>query len=193
MKRHRPTTRALSLLALLAVAPAPAPGAHNAAGAVRPGGPRPPAWGASAGAGRRTPGAGRPQLRCSPGRLRRGDTLTLTMPARHGGYLAVVNPRGKYFFLTSGDAQTAASEKGAGANPSLTAEAFARLRRLRLDTAATKALDYEGSAGERRAEPVFRETGWYEVLVSDRSFERDEPSADGRCRIYYSDRGREGR
>jgi hypothetical protein len=190
MRRYRLTTCALSLLTLFAAAPAP--GAYSASGAIRPGEPRASAGGA-ADVRRRTSTTVEPQLRCSPGRLRRGDTLTLTMSARHGGYLAVVNPRGKYFFLTSGDTETAASEKSAGANPSLTADAFGRMRRLRLNTAATKSLDYEAPAGERRAEAVFCETGWYKVLISDRSFEREEPSADGQCRIYYSDQSREGR
>ncbi|HVF45023.1 MAG TPA: hypothetical protein VM936_18505 [Pyrinomonadaceae bacterium] len=181
MKRYRLTTCALSLLTLLAVAHA----ARDASGAS----PRR----TSAGTQRRPSNAVRPQLRCSPGRLRRGDTLTLSMPAGHGGYLAVVNPRGKYFFITSGDAAAVASEKGAGANPSLTADAFGRMRQLRLGTAATKAVDYESPTGERRAESVFRETGWYKVLVSDRSFEREEPSAEGQCRIYYSDQRSKGR
>jgi hypothetical protein len=40
-------------------------------------------------------------LRCSPHRIYRGDTLTLEMSERYGGYLTVVNPRGDYQFLNS--------------------------------------------------------------------------------------------
>jgi len=112
------------------------------------------------------------------------------MPARHGGYLAVVDPAGTYFFITAGDAETAATEKGMGAEPSLTADAFRRMRQLRLSTTETKAVSYVSPAGDRRAESVFREAGWYKVLISTRSFEREEPTADGQCRVYYSDRGR---
>lgn len=193
MKRYRLTTCAVSLLTLLAAAPATVSEARDASGAMTPGGPRASAGVLTADVQRRTPNAARPQLRCSPRSLRRGDTLKLTMSARHGGYLAVVNPAGKYFFLTSGDAETARSERSAGAYPSLTADAFGRMRQLRLDTATTKALDYESTAGERRAEAVFSEAGWYKVLVSDRSFEREEPSADGQCKVYYSARSRKGR
>lgn len=181
MKRYRLKTCALSLLTLFALAPA----ARDASAAST--------RRTSVNAQRRTSNAARPQLRCSPARLRRGDTLTLSMPVRHGGYLAVVDPNGTYFFLTSGDAEALASERNAGANPSLTAEEFRRMRQLRLGTAETKAVSYVNPAGSRRADAVFGATGWYKVLISRRSFEREEPSADGQCRIYYSDRGRVGR
>ena len=181
MKRYRLTTCALSLLTLFAVAPA----ARDASAA--------PPRRTSASVQRRTSNNARPQLRCSPGRLRRGDTLTLSMPARHGGYLAVVDPNGTYFFITSGDAEALASERNAGANPSLTADAFRSMRQLRLSTTETKAVSYVNPAGGRRADAVFGETGWYKILISHRSFEREEPSADGQCRIYYSDRRRGGR
>lgn len=182
MKRYRLKTCALSLLTLLAVAPAAARDASAATARRTP-----------ASVQRRTSNAARPQLRCSPARLRRGDTLTLSMPARHGGYLAVVDPNGTYFFITSGDAEAVASERNAGANPSLTADEFRRMRQLQLSTAETKAVSYVNPAGGRRADAVFGEAGWYKVLISNRSFEREEPSADGQCRIYYSDRGRVGR
>ncbi|HEY0100540.1 MAG TPA: hypothetical protein VGB76_16460 [Pyrinomonadaceae bacterium] len=130
------------------------------------------------------------QLRCTPRRLRRGDTLTLTMPARHGGYLAIVNPRGKYFFLTSDDSGARTFEKNAGVNPSLSATEFGGMQQLQLSTTDTKAIDYEGSQEKRRAETVFRQTGWYKVLISDTSLERDEPSPQGQCRVYYVNKSR---
>jgi hypothetical protein len=133
------------------------------------------------------------QLRCTPGRLRRGDTLTLALSAPHGGYLAIVNPRGKYFFITSDDAGAQAFEHGAGVNPQLSATAFSRMNELRLSTADTKAIDYDSKAAARRAETVFRQTGWYRVLVGAQSFERSEPSPDSACRVYYVNEGRKRR
>lgn len=134
--------------------------------------------------------AAQTQLRCTPGRLRRGDILTLSMPAQHGGYLAIVNPRGKYFFLTSGDAGARTFEKNAGVNPFISTTEFSVMQELKLSTADTKAIDYESSRGARRAETIFRQTGWYKVLVSDRSLESDQPSPEGQCKVYYANKGR---
>src|SRR3712207_9468834 len=64
-------------------------------------------------------------------------------------------------------------------------DAFRSMRQLRLSTTETKAVSYVNPAGGRRADAVFGETGWYKILISHRSFEREEPSADGQCRIYY--------
>ncbi|HKP72123.1 MAG TPA: hypothetical protein VJT82_04240, partial [Pyrinomonadaceae bacterium] len=90
MKLPQLRTCTLSLLTLLVAAPA-SPSPHA----------RMPATTRARTSAASTPNASQGQLRCTPRRLQRGDTLTLDMPAQHGGYLAVVNPRGKYFFLTS--------------------------------------------------------------------------------------------
>jgi hypothetical protein len=177
MNRLQLTTRALCLFVLLGLAHTP-----RAASTPRMAHAR-----ASATHNARTPQA---QLRCTPRRLRRGDTLTLAMPARHGGYLAIVNPRGKYFFLTSDDSGARTFEKNAGVNPFISASAFSAMRRLQLSTTDTKAIDYEDARGTRRAETVFRQTGWYKVLVSDTSLERDEPAPEGQCRVYYVSKSR---
>lgn len=176
MNRSQLTTRALCLLMLFGFALAPraavTPVAHAHTSATHKA---------------RAPQA---QLRCTPRRLRRGDTLTLAMSARHGGYLAIVNPRGKYFFLTSDDSGARTFEKNLGVNPFISASEFSGMQQLQLSTTDTKAIDYEGSQGKRRAETVFRQTGWYKVLVSDTSLERDEPSPEGQCRVYYVNKNR---
>ena len=141
----------------------------------------------------RTARAPQAKIRCTPRRLRRGDTLTLSMQAGHGGYLAIVNPDGKYFFITSNDEGARTFEKNAGVSPFLSVADFSRMRQLRLSTADTKAIDYEGSQETRRAEAVFRRAGWYKVLISDTSFERDEPSPEAQCSVYYAGNNRQGR
>lgn len=170
------TTRALCLLMLLGLALVPraaiTPNAQARASAPH------------------NAGAPQAQLRCTPRRLHRGDTLTLAMPARHGGYLAIVNPRGKYFFLTSDDSGARTFEKNLGVNPFISASEFSSMQQLQLSTTDTKAIDYEGSRETRRAETVFRQTGWYKVLISDTSLERDEPSPEGQCRVYYVNKSR---
>lgn len=123
----------------------------------------------------------------------RGDTLTLALSSPHGGYLAIVNPRGKYFFLTSDDTGANAFERSAGVNPQLSATAFSQLSELQLSTTDTKAIDYSSPAAARRAESVFRQTGWYRVLVGTTSFERGEPAPDAACRVYYVNQDRKRR
>lgn len=170
------TTRALRLFMLLGLALTPCanitPGAH-----ARMHEPR----------NARAP---QDQLRCTPRRLRRGDTLTLAMPARHGGYLAIIDPHGKYFFLTSADPGARAFEKNLGVNPFLSVTEFSSMQQLQLSTTDTKAIDYESSRKPRRVKTVFQQTGWYKVLISDTSLERDEPSPQGQCRVYYGNKSR---
>jgi hypothetical protein len=129
-------------------------------------------------------------LRCSPRRLYRGDTLTLEMPERHGGYLAVVNPRGDYLFLTSDQAETKESERKAGVHPLMSTTEFGGMRQLKLSTNDTRALDYnkKGLRGGRRAAAVFQQTGWYKVMLGQTSFEQEDPPFDAMCRVYYVNR-----
>jgi hypothetical protein len=129
-------------------------------------------------------------LRCSPGKLYRGETLTLAMPERHGGYLAVVNPHGDYMFLTSDQAETEESDRRAGVHPLISMTEFGGMRQLKLSTSDTRALDYnkKGSRGGRRARAMFQQTGWYKVMLGQTSFEQEDPPVDAMCRVYYVNR-----
>jgi hypothetical protein len=129
-------------------------------------------------------------LRCSPRRLYRGDTLTLLMPDKHGGYLAVVNPRGDYLFLTSDQAETQESDRRAGVHPLISTTEFGGMGQLKLSTNDARALDYnrKGVRGGRRAAAVFQQTGWYKVMVSQTSFEQEDPPFDAMCKVYYVNR-----
>lgn len=177
LNRRQLTTHVLCLLTLLGVTLPPAPHAVVPVARARVAAPR----------------AAQAKLRCTPQRLRRGDTLTLSMQSSHGGYLAIVNPEGKYFFITSNDEGARAFEKNAGVSPFISATDFSRMRQLRLSTTGTKAIDYESPQETRRAEAVFRQSGWYKVLIGDTSFERDEPSPEALCRVYYAGNNRQGR
>ena len=131
-------------------------------------------------------------LRCSPQRLYRGDTLNIEMPAPHGGYLAVVNPAGKYFFLTSDTPEASRSEREAGAHPVINATDLININSLQLATTEAKAVDWakHWRAGKGRAEKIFNRIGWYKLLISHMNFERDNPSYDAMCRVRYINRQR---
>lgn len=124
-------------------------------------------------------------LRCEPERLRRGDTLTVELAAPHGGHLTVVNPRKRFFFLTAEGAQDA--DRKAGAEPLVGVEEFSRMSQLRIDTSRAKAVDWsrEWPGGEGEAEPVFSQTGWYEILVGAESIEQEGAPYDFKCRVHY--------
>lgn len=149
-----------------------------------------PTVGAGAGPAAATEAQG---LRCTPRTLYRGETLSVSLPEQHGGYLALVNPRGGYMFLTSDETQEA--DRSAGVSPLITRQDFESMRELRLSTTSARARDYnrKGARSMGRVLPVFRQTGWYRVLVSRNSFEQEEPAYDASCRVYYVNRRRAGR
>jgi hypothetical protein len=126
-------------------------------------------------------------MRCTPETLRRGDALTVEMPAPHGGYLAVVNPRKKFFFLTSEDAGANNPDRKAGAEPLIAVAEFARMSRLRLDTSKARAVDWsrEWPGGNGKAEPIFSQTGSYEILVGAESIDQEGAPYDFKCRVLY--------
>lgn len=127
------------------------------------------------------------RMRCSPERLRRGDTLTIELPAPHGGHLAVVNPRKKFFFLTSEEAGARGPDRKAGAEPLWGVDEFAKMSRLVLDTSRAKAVDWsrEWPGGEGRAEPIFSQAGAYEILVGAESIDQEGAPYDFKCRVQY--------
>ncbi|HEX5706222.1 MAG TPA: hypothetical protein VFX96_02930, partial [Pyrinomonadaceae bacterium] len=77
------------------------------------------------------PGQRSEQMRCAPETLRRGDTLTVELPAPHGGHLAIVNPQKKYFFLTAETTGADNPDRKAGADPLVAVAEFAKMSRLR--------------------------------------------------------------
>ncbi|HEX5707334.1 MAG TPA: hypothetical protein VFX96_08560, partial [Pyrinomonadaceae bacterium] len=64
---------------------------------------------------------------------------------------------------------------------------FAKMSRLRIDTARAKAVDWsrEWPGGEGRAEQVFSQTGSYEILVGAESIDQEGAPYDFKCRVQY--------
>jgi hypothetical protein len=116
-------------------------------------------------------------LRCSPGRLWLGDTLTLYMSVPHGRDLAILGPDDKFFWLRSWEPNDKA----------ITARwyAFEKVRQLKIITAEAKG---RVSSDD---EPIFTKTGWYRVRVSY-NLETDDGTPVNECKVHYTHRRRSG-
>lgn len=127
------------------------------------------------------------RMRCTPETLRRGDTLTVELTPPHGGYLAVINPRKKFFFLTAEETGARGPDRRAGAEPLWQVEEFAKMSRLALDTSRAKAVDWsrDWPGGEGKAELIFNESGAYEILVGAESIDQEGAPYDFKCRVRY--------
>ena len=114
-------------------------------------------------------------LRCSPGRLWLGDTLTLNMSVPHGRDLAILGPDNKFFWLRSWEPNDEAT----------TAKwhAFENVRQLKIVTTEAK------GRVSTVDEPIFTRTGWYRIRVSY-NLETDDGTPVNECRVYYTHRRR---
>ena len=117
-------------------------------------------------------------LRCSPGRLWLGDTLTLNMSVPHGRDLAILAPGNKFFWLRSWEPNDQVT----------TAKwyAFEKLRQLKIVTTEAK------GRVSTDDESIFTKTGWYRIRVSY-NLETDDGTPVNECRVYYAHRRRPAR
>jgi hypothetical protein len=109
-------------------------------------------------------------LRCSPRRLRLGDTLTLNMSVPHGRDLAILSPAGKFFWLRSWEPN----------DREATTQwyAFEKVRQLKLVTGEAK------GRVSNDDEPIFTQTGWYSIRISY-NLETDDGTPFNECKVYY--------
>ncbi|MGZ5481458.1 MAG: hypothetical protein ACXWID_05695 [Pyrinomonadaceae bacterium] len=117
-------------------------------------------------------------LRCSPGKLWLGDTLTLNMSVPHGRDLAILSPGNKFFWLRSWEPNDEAT----------TAKwyAFEKVRQLKIVTTEAK------GRVSTDDELIFTKTGWYRIRVSY-NLETDDGTPVNECRVYYAHRRRSAR
>ncbi len=127
---------------------------------------------------------------CSPEKFGRVAKLSVFLKTPNGGYL-MIEREGKtpdYFLLSapenSGDEEFAAA---ADSLPFWTVETLKILRRIELDTSNARAVNLSGldKNGKGEAEPIFNQTGWYKIQLSDENFEQDDPVITGQCRVYF--------
>lgn len=126
---------------------------------------------------------------CSPPQLRKGDILKISMKPPHGGYLEIITPTKEYIFISELDGYDLVEEsKIAGANPFYAASEFAKLGELKINTAEATTVDAEKDKvnGKYRLEKIFSVSGEYKILLSNDSFETDDPTVTGQCEVYYT-------
>ena len=99
-------------------------------------------------------------IECIPDTLVGGEKLTLVMQRPHGGDLAIVNPQGRYFYLSN----SRAPQEG-GMHTVLESEVFEQLDEYTIDTYQLKAIPFVHGATEE--ETVFSEPGKYEVRMGE--------------------------
>lgn len=127
---------------------------------------------------------------CAPEKFGRGAKLVLSLKTPNGGYLAIER-EGKntgYFLLSEPqNSEGQESSAAAGAFPFWTTEKLRNLPRIELDSSAARAINSSklNNQGEGKAELIFSQTGWYEILLSDENFEQDDPAITERCRVFY--------
>ncbi|HEX5702448.1 MAG TPA: hypothetical protein VFX97_04465 [Pyrinomonadaceae bacterium] len=117
-------------------------------------------------------------LRCSPGRLYLGDTLTLNMSVPHGRDLAILGPDNKFFWLRSWEPNDEAA--------TASWYAFEKMKLLKIVTAEAN------GRVSTDDEPIFTKTGWYRIRVSY-NLETDDGTPVNECRVYYTHRRRPAR
>lgn len=114
-------------------------------------------------------------LVCYPQKLYRGDTLTLDMTLPHGGEMFILLPNGKHLWFcypTFGNGETP---------PIIESKDFEKMERLQLVTTKAQGIDNE----TRRYKPIFTQTGWYTIRLSENA-EQCDPIYDGEWKVYYS-------
>ncbi len=129
------------------------------------------------------------ELSCSPTDLKPGDILTLKMKPPHGGYLEVITPKKKYIFLSELDGDELVEEsRKAGATPFFAASDFTKIGELKINPTEATTVDVEKNkvSGKYQLGKIFSVSGKYKILLSQDSFEIDDPTITGQCEVYYT-------
>lgn len=132
----------------------------------------------------------RSAMKCAPEKLKQADVLTIDFhKTPHGGFMEIVTPARQFIFLSSEqNDDLLENAKAASASPYYSAEEFASLAQLKLDTATATTVDYEQKPlnGKHATTKIFSKTGWYTIKLSETHFEQDDPLITAECRVYFS-------
>lgn len=127
-----------------------------------------------------------PELRCLPKQIRKDGTLLLKMKSPHGGYLEIITPTKQYIFLSEFDGDKLVEDAvKAGATPFYLASEFTKLPELKISVSEATTTDYEKDevSGKHQLTKIFSANGKYKILLSEDSFEQDDPTIEGQCAI----------
>lgn len=130
------------------------------------------------------PNTGNEITDCSPKKIYRGETLTISFSTNHGGHLAIYPETKKSFYFIE-------SENLEGENPQITETELKKLSSLELNTETTRKTNFNKVDKKENflVERVFNKTGWYRIVVAHEGLDVDfiDMPVTGSCRIYYID------
>lgn len=117
---------------------------------------------------------------CSPQKIFKGETLTISFKDPHGQNFAIYNEKTRdFYFLTANDRYYF---------PYVHPDKFRKYLSLEFDTAKVRSMSEEiDSEGYNKSKPYFTKTGWYRVIIAHQALDVDfiDMPITGSCRVYY--------
>lgn len=111
---------------------------------------------------------------CSPNKLYRGESLTVSLRTPHGGYAAIKRLADNRWFFLYG------VEKS---EPVWDIDLFAKIPEIKINTAT--AINTTNSGDDKTPEKIFSQTGKYRIMVGSEDFGQDDPLWTGMCEIEF--------
>lgn len=118
-------------------------------------------------------------MQCTPNKVGAKDTVTVTLPANHGGELAVVAPNKNYYFIAFSEPDPKSPLK-----PPVESDAFLGVSEYKIVISQAVGVPWVREI-DVSAKPIFTQAGNYTVLVSP-TLETSEPRIDGECTIAFT-------
>jgi hypothetical protein len=129
------------------------------------------------GLGRPIPAPSQHGLACEPLNLRPGDTVNIKFPENHGSDFAVLDPAGRYFFISFQQPNSASKLQPVIATP-----AFLTMKSIGL--AVNEVQGVKWRQGNTEKQLIFQGNGVYRVLLSA-ALESEDPLLEGWCDLSF--------
>ncbi|NVM87088.1 hypothetical protein FHT32_000711 [Variovorax sp. SG517] len=115
---------------------------------------------------------------CSPTSVRSNQSFTVHLPENYGPDVAIVDPVGRYFFLSFRPSASAPKHI-----PPITEQALRSQKTLVINANSAKGIELAvGSSGAWKK--IFGKSGVYRVLISQ-TLETEAPVLDGWCEVLF--------
>jgi hypothetical protein len=116
-------------------------------------------------------------MQCTPATLGSDSTLSITIPGKHAGYMAIFTEKAIYYFIAD-------ERHGSEEHPSIySADQFEKLHHVTLRVRDLRALRLDESSGNIY-EKIFQSAGRYGIVVGP-DLETEDPLIDGWCEVRF--------
>lgn len=115
---------------------------------------------------------------CTPTSVRTNQSFTVQLPEKHGPDIAIVDPAGRYFFLSF--RPTASAPKHI---PPISDATLRAKKALVINTSQASGIEL-AIGSDAVLSKIFRRSGVYRVLISD-TLETEDPVLDGWCEVFF--------